>query len=101
MREDVRQFVAIAAQAFRLTGPVYEFGSYLVADQGDLGDLRSLFPGQRYVGCDMRPGPGVDQIEDLGELSLPDDSAQSIICVSTAPIGVVSYRTSNAAGEPP
>ena len=27
--------------------------------------------------------------------------AQSIICVSTAPIGVVSYRISNIEGEPP
>lgn len=83
MRDDVRQFVAIAAQAFRLAGPVYEFGSYLVDGQGDRGDLRSLFPGRDYIGCDMRAGPGVDRIEDLAQLSLPDAVARTIICVDT------------------
>lgn len=83
MRDNVRQFVATAAKAFRLQGPVYEFGSYLVAEQGDRGDLRTLFPGQTYVGCDMRPGPGVDRVEDLAHLTLPDESAQTIICVDT------------------
>lgn len=83
MRDDTRQFVAIAARAFRLTGPVYEFGSYLVDGQGDRGDLRPLFPGMQYVGCDMRAGPGVDRVEDLAQLSLPDGAANSIVCVDT------------------
>jgi SAM-dependent methyltransferase len=83
MRNDVREFVSIAARAFRLAGPVYEFGSYLVEGQGDLGDLRSLFAGSEYVGCDMRAGAGVDRVEDLAHLGLPDGAAQTIICVDT------------------
>jgi SAM-dependent methyltransferase len=65
-----------------LQGPVYEFGSYQVPGQVH-GDLRELFPGRRYIGCDLRDGPGVDQIEDLGRLSLADQSARTILCLDT------------------
>jgi SAM-dependent methyltransferase len=75
--------VQTAVQAFPLAGPVYEFGSYLVEEQGSLANLRSLFPGRQYVGCDMRHGPGVDRIEDLEQLTLPDESIQTIVCVDT------------------
>ncbi len=83
MRHNVREFVAAAVEAFQLAGPVYEFGSYLVEGQGALGDLRPLFPKATYVGCDLRPGPGVDRVEDLARLSLPDACAQTVICVDT------------------
>jgi SAM-dependent methyltransferase len=83
MRDNVRAFIAAAAQSFRLRGPVYEFGSYQVDGQGDLADLRELFPTQHYVGCDMRPGPGVDRVEDLGRLTLPSGVARTVICVDT------------------
>ncbi len=83
MRENVKAFVAQAARAFHLQGPVYEFGSYLVEGQGTFADLRPCFPGQQYIGCDLRPGPGVDRIEDLANLRIPDDSAAAIVCVDT------------------
>ncbi|HJT32184.1 MAG TPA: methyltransferase domain-containing protein [Pirellulales bacterium] len=83
MRDNVRAFVKLAAEAFELDGPVYEFGSYLVEGQEELADLRPLFPNQYYVGCDLRPGPGVDRIEDLAALSLADGVAQTIVCVET------------------
>ena len=83
MRDNVRAFVQIAAESFELAGPVYEFGAYQVEGQEEIADLRPCFPGSRYVGCDMRAGPGVDRIEDLAGLSLPDDTAQTIVCVET------------------
>jgi SAM-dependent methyltransferase len=83
MRDNVRAFVEVAAKSFELQGPIYEFGSYQVEGQEAVADLRTLFPGQPYIGCDMRAGPGVDRIEDLGELSLADESARTIICVDT------------------
>lgn len=83
MRDNVRAFAAAAAECFPLAGPVFEFGSYIVPGQEHVGDLRSLFPGRRYVGCDMREGPGVDRIEDLGRLTLADDSVPTIVCVET------------------
>lgn len=83
MRDNVRSFVAHAAAAFDLPGPVYEFGSYLVEGQDGLGDLRPLFPGRQYVGCDMRPGPGVDDVQDLAQLALADETAGTVLCVDT------------------
>ncbi|MCE9604509.1 MAG: class I SAM-dependent methyltransferase [Planctomycetia bacterium] len=83
MRDNIRSFVASAAESFPTVGTVYEFGSYIVPGQERIGDLRSLFPGRKYVGCDMRAGPGVDRIEDLGSLTLPDNSASTIVCVET------------------
>ncbi len=46
-------------------------------------DLRGLFPGQKYVGCDMRPGPGVDLVEDVTAINLPDESAGTVLCIET------------------
>jgi SAM-dependent methyltransferase len=83
MRDNVRAFVKRAAESFALDGPVYEFGSYLCEGQEQLADLRPLFPGRRYGGCDLRQGPGVDRVEDLAAISLPDGSARTVICVET------------------
>jgi SAM-dependent methyltransferase len=83
MRPQVRAFVEIAVRTFELRGPVYEFGSYQVAGQEHLSDLRGLFPGQKYIGCDARPGPGVDRVEDATRISLPDGCAQTVVCVDT------------------
>lgn len=83
MRANVRAFVALAAEVFSLRGPVYEFGAYLVAGQEEDADLRSLFPGRDYVGCDVRAGPGVDRVEDLAQLSLPSESVPTVLCVDT------------------
>lgn len=83
MRDNVREFVRCAADAFALHGPVYEFGAYLPEGQEELANLRPLFPGQQYVGCDLRPGPGVNRVEDLASLTLDDGSAHTIVCVET------------------
>lgn len=66
-----------------MNGPIYEFGSYLVEGQQDRGNLRGFFPGKPFTGCDMRRGPGVDRLENLSQLSLPNHVAQSILCLDT------------------
>jgi len=83
MRDNVRAFVELAAQSFGLEGPVYEFGSYQVEEQDRASDLRSCFGGREYIGCDLRQGPGVDRVEDLARLTLPDGAARTIVCVDT------------------
>jgi SAM-dependent methyltransferase len=42
-----------------------------------------MFAGKSYVGCDMRPGPGVDRIEDVSAISLPSNSAGTVLCIET------------------
>jgi len=71
------------AESFDLPGPVLEVGSYQVGGQEDIADLRALFPGREYVGIDMRPGPGVDRVEDVEALTLPNASVGTVLALST------------------
>jgi SAM-dependent methyltransferase len=83
MRDHNKTFCQLVAETFDCPGPVYEFGSYQVEGQVDYADLRALFPGKAYVGCDMRPGPGVDRVEDVSAIKLPDATAGTILCIET------------------
>ena len=71
------------AEAFDLPGPIVEIGSYQVTGQETIADLRSLFPGKRYIGVDMRPGPGVDCVADVEALPQADASVGTVIAMST------------------
>jgi hypothetical protein len=66
-----------------LPDPVYEFGSFRVPGQRHLPEVRSYFPQGRYVGCDLQPGPGVDEIQDLHQLTLPDASVGTALLFDT------------------
>ena len=83
MRDHNKAFCQLIAETFDCPGPVYEFGSYQVEGQVDYADLRSVFAGKAYVGCDMRPGPGVDRVEDVSAIGLPDDSVGTVLCIET------------------
>lgn len=71
------------AETFELPGPILEIGSYQVVGQEDIANLRSLFPGRDYLGIDIRPGPGVDQVADVEALPLADSSFGTIIAMNT------------------
>ena len=83
MRDHNKAFCRLVAETFDCPGPVYEFGSFQVEGQVDYADLRGLFPGKEFVGCDMRPGPGVDRVEDVSAMSLADGSAGTVLCIET------------------
>lgn len=83
MRDHNHAFCRSVAEAIDCPGPVYEFGAFQVDGQEAIADLRGLFPGRLYIGCDMRPGPGVDRIEDVSHISLVDGSVGTILCVET------------------
>src|SRR4051794_12252957 len=83
MRDHNKAFCRLVAETFDCPGPIYEFGSFQVEGQVEYADLRSLFPGKPYVGCDMRPGPGVDQVEDVSAMSLGDEVAGTVLCIET------------------
>jgi SAM-dependent methyltransferase len=70
-------------ETFDLPGPILEIGSYQVAGQEAFADLRRLFPGQPYLGVDMRPGPGVDLVANVEDLPQPDDSVGTVLAMST------------------
>lgn len=83
MRPSIRRLVEIAARTLPLPEPVYEFGSLQVMGKPELEDLRSVFPGRVYVGCDMRDGPGVDRVLDLHAIDLPDGVAGTVLLMDT------------------
>jgi SAM-dependent methyltransferase len=83
MRDHNKAFARLVAETFDCPGPVFEFGSYQVEGQEGYANLRALFPGRDYVGCDMRPGPGVDRVEDVTAIRLPDRSAGTVLCIET------------------
>ncbi|WP_372789312.1 methyltransferase domain-containing protein [Paraconexibacter sp.] len=78
----IRSFVEDLAAAVPLPDPIVEFGALQVEEHQD-GDLRPLFAGRPFTGVDMRPGPGVDRIEDLRSLSDPDGSVGTALCLDT------------------
>jgi SAM-dependent methyltransferase len=71
------------AETFALPGPILEVGSFQVAGQEDIANLRSLFPGQEYLGVDVRPGPGVDRVADVETLPQADASVGTVIAMNT------------------
>ena len=81
MRPRVREFVGIVARTLPIYEPIYEFGSLIVGHSR--ADLRPIFPGKEYIGCDMRPGRGVDRILNLHDIDLPDETAGTVLCLDT------------------
>lgn len=81
MREGIKKFVEMCARTLPLEQPIYEFGAWQAPGQD--ADLRSVFPGADYTGCDMREGAGVDMIADLHDVGLADSSAATVICCDT------------------
>jgi len=83
MNQFLRGVARAVVETFDLPGPVVEIGSYQVPGQEDIIDLRTLFPGHDYLGIDVRDGPGVDRVDDVEGLSLPDSSAGTVLALST------------------
>ena len=71
------------AGTFELPEPIVEIGSYQVEGQEHIANLRDLFPGKNYLGLDMRAGPGVDLVETVEALTLPDSSVGTVLALST------------------
>ncbi len=83
MRENVRELVRACATCFSTPEPIVEIGSLQVPGQEGFADLRPFFRGKEFVGCDLRPGPGVDRIEDAHRLSFPDGSVGTVVTADT------------------
>ena len=82
MNHFLRGAARAAIESFHLPDPVLEIGSYQVEGQGELVDLRGLFPGRPYTGVDFRAGPGVDLVANVEELPLPDASVGTVLAFS-------------------
>jgi SAM-dependent methyltransferase len=76
------EFVAELMGRLELPEPVVEFGS-LQVEPGQPNDLRRLFAGRDFTGTDLRPGPGVDRVEDLRGLGFADEEVGTALCLDT------------------
>jgi hypothetical protein len=74
--------VSDLAQRLTMPEPIVEFGS-LQVEEGQPNDLRPLFAGRDFIGTDIRPGPGVDRVEDLRALSFGDGEVGTALCLDT------------------
>lgn len=83
MRKIIQDFVTLCTNTLTLSPPIYDFGSLQVPGQEKDADLRPLFPGVKYVGCDLQSGPGVDRILDLHHLNLPKRTVHTALCLDT------------------
>lgn len=83
MNRLVNLWVKAVATELELCDPVVEIGSFQVAGQEDIADLRAYFPGFNYLGTDMREGPGVDRVEDVHQLSFPDAEIGTLLLMET------------------
>ncbi len=83
MRKSIKQFIKICVETIPISEPIYEFGSLQVPGQERLADLRPLFPGKKYVGADMRKGPGVDIILNLYNIDLPSETVGTVLILDT------------------
>lgn len=83
MREIVKEFTEIVAQTLPVPEPVFEFGALQVPGQEGYADLRYIFPGMEYVGCDIQEGVGVDRVLDLHSIDLPPETAGTVLMMDT------------------
>lgn len=84
MQHVVNEFIAevVENNRSRISPPVYEFGSYQCFG-ASIEDLRPFFEDMEYHGCDLREGPGVDEIRDVMNSGLEEGSVGVIICAET------------------
>jgi len=83
MRGNILEFVRVVAETVPVLAPIVEVGSLQVEGVIYSADLRPLFPGKDYIGCDARLGRGVDRVENVHQLSFPDSSIGTVLMLET------------------
>jgi SAM-dependent methyltransferase len=83
MRKHIKEFVRLCSITLPIIEPIYEFGSFQVKGQEILADLRPIFLGKKYVGCDIREGNGVDLVTDVMNISIADEKIGTVLCLDT------------------
>jgi SAM-dependent methyltransferase len=78
----IMDFVTELARTVELPEPIVEFGS-LQVEPDQPNDLRRLLGDRDFTGTDIRPGPGVDRVEDLRGLSYQDAEIGTALCLDT------------------
>ncbi len=83
MKPTVLEFARDVAESFPIASPLVEIGARAAEGQEEVADVRRIFGAEVHIGCDIRPGPGVDRIEDVHHLGFPDASAGTVVALET------------------
>ena len=83
MRPAVLEFARDVAESFPIASPLVEIGARAAEGQEAIADLRGIFGADVHIGCDIQEGLGVDQIEDVHNLTFADDSVGTVISLET------------------
>lgn len=83
MTKQLRALMEVVAKTLDLKGDILEIGSRQEKNQRQMANLRPLFRRSKYVGVDMRSGPGVDRVINGNKLPFKDASFDVIICLET------------------
>jgi SAM-dependent methyltransferase len=76
-------FVEDAVQNLPILDPVVEIGARPAEGQEREANLRPLFSGHTYLGCDYQSGRNVDCVADIHALAFSDASVGTVVCVET------------------
>ena len=71
--------VRLFAEVFDPPGPVVEIGALHLPGFEAVCDVRPYFPGREFIGCDIRPGLGVDRLEDAERLNFAGGSIGTVL----------------------
>ncbi len=82
MNDFIAGVMRAAAETFEFPQPILELGSFQVAGQEHIANLRALFPGRHYTGIDIRRGPGVNSVEDVERLPRPNRTIGAVIALN-------------------
>jgi SAM-dependent methyltransferase len=83
VRPTVLEFARDVAESFPVVSPLVEIGARAAEGQEGIADVRRVFGADVHIGCDIRPGPGVDRIEDIHHLTFADGSAGTVVALET------------------
>ena len=83
MRPAVVEFALDVAENFPIASPLVEMGARAAEGQEGEADMRPIFKAERHFGCDIQLGTGVDVVEDIHQLSFPDNSIGTVVALET------------------
>jgi SAM-dependent methyltransferase len=82
MNRFLRGVARSIAESFVLPEPILEVGALQVDDNAALVNLRSFFGGRKYIGVDIRAGPGVDCLASVEALPQASGSIGTVVAFS-------------------
>lgn len=83
MRDNVKEFLQLLTETLDLPHPVLEVGALQTEGQEAYADVRPFFKDGSYLGCDMRPGAGVECLADAHQLPFREASVGTVLLLDT------------------